>query len=240
MIEDELQRKLERFEASVENRTADGALIEELVEQCAGDVPDWEVSDCWPIRDYPRLSEFGLEPYDDGIDLVAEKTDGRRVAIQCNCLRLCKSSVVKPLWLASVDGSTFCPTSRSPRAFLGKCARALPSVSCGAFSVPLSLLACGSEYTDGCPPPPAHGTVCSPVRGTRSASASRKGYRIATSVEGRRGSVNMLIVAVIWSRFPIAQQVIHPLVLRERTAGGPTVKLRGRAAVAVRIRLSRR
>ena len=82
----DLREKLERFEASVENRTADGPLLEELVEQCAGDVPDWEVSDCWSLRDYPRLSEFGLEPYDDGIDLIAEKTNGRRVAIQCKAL----------------------------------------------------------------------------------------------------------------------------------------------------------
>ena len=81
-----MRRKLERFEASVENRTADGPLLEELVEQCAPDVPDWEVSDCWPLRDYPGLSELGLEPHDDGIDLIAEKTDGRRVAIQCKAL----------------------------------------------------------------------------------------------------------------------------------------------------------
>lgn len=86
MIATDLQAKLERFEASIENGTADGDLLEELVEQCAGDVPDWEVSDCWPLRDYPRLSEFGLEPYDDGIDLIAEKTDGRRVAIQCKAV----------------------------------------------------------------------------------------------------------------------------------------------------------
>ena len=86
MIEGDMRRKLERFEASVENRTADGPLLEELVEQCAPDVSDWEVSDCWPLRDYPGLSELGLEPYDDGIDLIAEKTDGRRVAIQCKAL----------------------------------------------------------------------------------------------------------------------------------------------------------
>ena len=70
----------------MENRTADGPLLKELVEQCAPDVPDWEVSDCWPLRDYPGLSELGLEPHDDGIDLIAEKTDGRRVAIQCKAL----------------------------------------------------------------------------------------------------------------------------------------------------------
>ena len=56
MIEGDMRRKLERFEASVENRTADGPLLEELVEQCAPDVSDWEVSDCWPLRDYPGLS----------------------------------------------------------------------------------------------------------------------------------------------------------------------------------------
>ena len=86
MIQHDVREKLERFEASVENRTADGSLLEELVEQCAPDVADWELSDCWALRDYPRLSEFGLEPYDDGIDLIAEKTDGRSVAIQCKAL----------------------------------------------------------------------------------------------------------------------------------------------------------
>ena len=86
MMERDLRTKLERFEVSVENGNADGDLLEELVEQCAGDVPDWEVSDCWALRDYPRLTEFGLEGYDDGIDLIAEKTDGRRVAIQCKAL----------------------------------------------------------------------------------------------------------------------------------------------------------
>ena len=86
MIEGDLQKKLERFEASVENKAADGPLLEELVEQCAPDIPDWEVSDCWALGDYPGLSELGLEPYDDGIDLIAEKTDGRRVAIQCKAL----------------------------------------------------------------------------------------------------------------------------------------------------------
>ena len=38
------------------------------------------------FHNYPGLSELGLEPYDDGIDLIAEKTDGRRVAIQCKAL----------------------------------------------------------------------------------------------------------------------------------------------------------
>ena len=52
MIEGDLQKKLERFEASVENKAADGPLLEELVEQCAPDIPDWEVSDCWALGDY--------------------------------------------------------------------------------------------------------------------------------------------------------------------------------------------
>ena len=51
MIATDLQTKLERFETSIENGTADGDLLEEPVEQCAGDVPDWEVSDCWALHD---------------------------------------------------------------------------------------------------------------------------------------------------------------------------------------------
>ena len=83
MIQDDLQTKLERIEASIDNNAADGDLLEELVEQCAPDIPDWEVVDCWLLADCPHLAELGLEPTDDGIDLIARKADGANVAIQC-------------------------------------------------------------------------------------------------------------------------------------------------------------
>ena len=83
MIEDDLRTKLERFEASIDNNAADGDLLEELVEQCAPDIPDWEVVDCWRLADCPHLHELGLKPTDDGIDLIAKKADGANVAIQC-------------------------------------------------------------------------------------------------------------------------------------------------------------
>ena len=83
MIQDDLRTKLECFEASIDNNAADGDLLEELVEQCAPDIPDWEVADCWLLADCPHLAELGIEPTDDGIDLIAKKADGANVAIQC-------------------------------------------------------------------------------------------------------------------------------------------------------------
>ena len=37
---------------------------------------------CWRWDEWPRRSEFDLDRNEDGVDLVAEKTDGRLIAIQ--------------------------------------------------------------------------------------------------------------------------------------------------------------
>ena len=77
-----MNTRLERFRTSLEQNAADGRLLEDLIEEFAPAIPDWEVSDCWRWDEWPRLSEFDLDRNEDGVDLVAEKTDGRLIAIQ--------------------------------------------------------------------------------------------------------------------------------------------------------------
>ena len=77
-----MNTRLERFRTSLEQNAADGTLLEDLIEEFAPAIPDWEVSECWRWAEWPRRSEFDLPPVEDGVDLVAEKTDGRLIAIQ--------------------------------------------------------------------------------------------------------------------------------------------------------------
>ena len=77
-----MNTRLERFRTSLEQNAADGSLLEDLIEEFAPVIPDWEVSDCWRWAEWPRRSEFDLDSQEDGVDLVAEKTDGRLIAIQ--------------------------------------------------------------------------------------------------------------------------------------------------------------
>ena len=77
-----MNTRLERFRTSLEQNAADGPLLEDLIEEFAPAIPDWEVSDCWRWDEWPRRSEFDLARNEDGVDLVAQKTDGRLIAIQ--------------------------------------------------------------------------------------------------------------------------------------------------------------
>ena len=62
--------------------TSDGDLLEQLVEDAATSIR-WELRRCWSYKAWPARADHNLPPHEDGIDLVAEKTDGDLVAIQC-------------------------------------------------------------------------------------------------------------------------------------------------------------
>ena len=63
-----------------------GRWFEHLFMAVARDVPDFQVADIWPWREWPdRLLLTGLDGRDTGIDLVAKLTSGTLVAIQCKC-----------------------------------------------------------------------------------------------------------------------------------------------------------
>ena len=74
---------LDELNASIDRQDADGDLLEQLVEDAATSIPSWELRRCWRFAAWPGRADFDLPSHDDGIDLVAEKTDGDLVAIQC-------------------------------------------------------------------------------------------------------------------------------------------------------------
>lgn len=79
----QIQAALDELNASIERQDADGDLLEELVENAAPIIPAWELRRCWRYVAWPRRADLDLPSRDTGIDLVAEKTDGDLVAIQC-------------------------------------------------------------------------------------------------------------------------------------------------------------
>ena len=79
----QIQARLDQLNASIDSQDADGELLEQLVEDAATSIPSWELRRCWRFAAWPGRPDFDLPSHDDGIDLVAEKTDGDLVAIQC-------------------------------------------------------------------------------------------------------------------------------------------------------------
>ncbi len=73
------------LQADRDARRFDGTQFEDAVLRHARDVPSWEIAECWPYLEWPERTTVGvpLPSHDAGIDLVAVKHDGSRVAIQC-------------------------------------------------------------------------------------------------------------------------------------------------------------
>ena len=79
-----LDETLTALRAAEEARRFDGTEVEEAVLQHAAKIPTWEIAKCWRYKDWPERTAMDLPlPKDeDGIDLVAVKRDGTRIAIQ--------------------------------------------------------------------------------------------------------------------------------------------------------------
>ena len=80
-----LDETLAVLQADREARKFDGERFEAAVLQHAGEIPSWEIAKCWRYLEWPDRTTIGvpLPPQDAGIDLVAVKHDGSRIAIQC-------------------------------------------------------------------------------------------------------------------------------------------------------------
>ena len=80
-----LDQTLASLRADREARQFDGARFEDAVLRHARDISGWEVSSCWRFAEWPDRATAGvpLPTHDAGIDLVAVKRDGSRIAIQC-------------------------------------------------------------------------------------------------------------------------------------------------------------
>ena len=100
----QIQGRLDELNASIERHDADGELLEQLVEDTATTIPSWELRRCWSFKAWPARADFDLPAEEDGIDLVAEKTDGDLVPIECKAR---SSGNVKQL-LNHLKGTTPC------------------------------------------------------------------------------------------------------------------------------------
>ena len=80
-----LDETLAVLQADREARKFDGERFEAAVLQHAGEIPSWEIAKCWRYLEWPDRTTVGvpLPPQDAGIDLVAVKHGGARIAIQC-------------------------------------------------------------------------------------------------------------------------------------------------------------
>ncbi len=77
---------LDRIRKTSRDETEKGRWFEQLFMRIARQEPDLEVEEIWRWADWPeRKNRTGLDGRDIGIDLVARRSDGRHIAIQCKC-----------------------------------------------------------------------------------------------------------------------------------------------------------
>ena len=78
----------ERILREATSNSEQGRWFEHLFMTCVRELPEFEIEDIWPWRDWPdREAVTGRDGRDYGVDLVAELASGERVAIQCKCYR---------------------------------------------------------------------------------------------------------------------------------------------------------
>ena len=77
---------LDRIRQESRDEVEKGRWFEQLFMRIALQEPEFEIEEIWRWRDWPeREALTGLDGRDNGIDLVARRTSGELVAIQCKC-----------------------------------------------------------------------------------------------------------------------------------------------------------
>ena len=77
---------LARIRAESRDESEKGRWFEQLFMRVALQRPEFEIETIWRWPDWPDREELtGLDGRDIGIDLVARRTSGEWVAIQCKC-----------------------------------------------------------------------------------------------------------------------------------------------------------
>ena len=77
---------LDRIRAESRDESEKGRWFEQLFMRIARQQPEFEIDGIWRWPDWPgREALTGLDGRDIGIDLVARRTSGEWVAIQCKC-----------------------------------------------------------------------------------------------------------------------------------------------------------
>jgi predicted helicase len=77
---------LKRIRTESRDESEKGRWFEQLFMRVALQLPEFEIEEIWRWPDWPEREELtGLDGRDIGIDLVARRTSGEWVAIQCKC-----------------------------------------------------------------------------------------------------------------------------------------------------------
>ena len=77
---------LDRIRAESRDESEKGRWFEQLFMRIAFQQPEFEIDGIWRWADWPeRMALTGQDGRDIGIDLVARRTTGEWVAIQCKC-----------------------------------------------------------------------------------------------------------------------------------------------------------
>lgn len=77
---------LNRIRTESRDDSEKGRWFEQLFARIARQQPEFEINDIWRWPDWPDREKLtGLDGRDIGIDLVAQRTSGEYVAIQCKC-----------------------------------------------------------------------------------------------------------------------------------------------------------
>ena len=79
-------------------RATDGKWLERLTADCAPLIADWDVRTAWLWDDWPQRNHA-----DTGIDVVAERSDGKLIAIQCKSRQLNDQGSGQPINKAEID-----------------------------------------------------------------------------------------------------------------------------------------
>ncbi len=79
-------------------RATDGKWLESLTAECAPLIAEWDVRKAWTWDDWPEKNHP-----DSGIDVIAERSDGKRIAIQCKSRELDEQGSGAPINKREID-----------------------------------------------------------------------------------------------------------------------------------------
>ena len=79
-------------------RATDGKWLEQLTADCAPLIAEWDVLRAWTWDDWPEKNHP-----ESGIDVIAERTDGERIAVQCKSRKLDDQGAGPPINKSEID-----------------------------------------------------------------------------------------------------------------------------------------
>ena len=79
-------------------RATDGKWLEQLTADCAPLIAEWDVRKAWTWDNWPEKNHP-----ESGIDVIAERADGERIAVQCKSRKLDDQGAGPPINKSEID-----------------------------------------------------------------------------------------------------------------------------------------